>query len=74
MINRIFDFITDFGENSTNIMKSAVKLLGKFLMSILHGTLRFVTEVLKGILNIIKFIFNPFSRKMKFTAVILILI
>lgn len=68
MINRIFDFITDFGENSTNIMKSAVKLLGKFLMSILHGTLRFVTEVLKGILNIIKFIFNPFSRKMKFTA------
>ncbi|MGN1037479.1 MAG: peptidoglycan DD-metalloendopeptidase family protein [Ruminococcus sp.] len=68
MLNEFSDFIAGFGENSIEIIKSSLKLIVKFISAICHGTVRFITEILKGIINIIKFIFSPFKRKMKFTA------
>jgi len=67
-LKKFFDFISDFGEESTDIIKSSARLALRIISGIFHGTLRFIIEILKGILSILKFVFSPFSRKMKFNA------
>ncbi len=68
MIIKFLKFISDFGESSIKIIKSSLRCISRLLLSLFHGTLRFVAEALRGILSIFKFIFSPFRRKMKFTA------
>lgn len=68
MLDKIYSFFADFGHDSVKILKSALIFIFKVISGIFKGTARLILEILKGILSILKFIFSPFSRKMKFTS------